>query len=534
MKRYTSPERIRSFDIKEFSSPWQELLGDAEHDLLPERSVRFQWEGMLERLAARSTHFTALCEDLIRQNENLGVEKELLAKIEKVFSGSGGAVIAGQQPGLFGGPLFTFYKAATCVLLADLLEDRYGVPILPVFWNAGDDDDFQEVRSCSLIKTDGGVVKVEAPSAQGEAGLCVGDVSSDRLKNLLTAIQPVLSNFGENGRRVLSILEESIEVPRWGDHFSNLLVNVFNRRLLVYDARSIVWRQEAAPLVSRFIDFRQRALKKLGERNSYMLSMGIPIPIPERTLEIPLTLVEQGVRKKFSAWDEIAMRRQLREAPSRLSPTVALRSVLQDALFPAIASVVGPGEIHYLSQISPLYEVLGVSEPIRVPRFSSTFIPRGGARIAEELGVSLKDIFLEWDRTKGAYVYSTMPEGFYESVERFSRSFSEEARGFAAVFRNDVKFHREIDKIARRIASLRKRGEESHMAVLKGEGLDLSLIGEYMRPNGALQERVLTFFLPVLEGGTELLKHVEGVVVEHIERLQQDGSGHYLIVLSPM
>lgn len=534
MKRYPSPEFVKAFDIKEFSSPWQELLANAEHDLLPERSTRFQWEGMLEHLAARSSHSTALCEDLIRQNENLGVEKKLLSKIEKVFSGSGGAVIAGQQPGLFGGPLFTFYKATTCALLAELLENRYHVPILPVFWNAGDDDDFQEVRSCSLIKTDGSVVKVEAPSAQGEVGLCVGDVPSDRLKNLLTAIQPVVAKFGENGRRVLSILEGSIEAPRWGDHFSNLLVNVFSGRLLVYDARSTVWRQEAAPLVSRFIDVRLRALRKLGERNSQMLSMGIPIPIPERTLEVPLTLVEQDIRKKFSKWDEIAMRRQLREDPSRLSPTVALRPVFQDTLFPAIAAVIGPGEIHYLSQISPLYEVLGVSEPIRVPRLSSTFIPRGVARIAAELGVSLRDIFLEWDQTKGAYVSSTMPEGFYESVERFSRSFAEGARGLAAMFRNDVKFHREIDKIARRIASLKRRGEESHMTVLKNEGLDLSLLGEYVRPNGALQERVLTFFLPVLEGGTELLKHVEGVAGEHIERLRQDGSGHYLIALSPM
>ena len=56
------------------------------------------------------------------------------------------AVVAGQQVGLFGGPLFTIYKAITAIALARSIESACGVPVVPIFWLASDDHDFEEVR----------------------------------------------------------------------------------------------------------------------------------------------------------------------------------------------------------------------------------------------------------------------------------------------------------------------------------------------------------------------------------------------------
>ena len=55
-------------------------------------------------------------------------------------------VIGGQQAGLFGGPLYTFHKIFSIITLSRQLSEEYDTPIVPVFWIAGEDHDFEEVN----------------------------------------------------------------------------------------------------------------------------------------------------------------------------------------------------------------------------------------------------------------------------------------------------------------------------------------------------------------------------------------------------
>jgi uncharacterized protein YllA (UPF0747 family) len=68
-------------------------------------------------------------------------------------------VVAGQQPGLFGGPLYTMYKLLTAASLAREIQSATGVTVVPIFWIASDDHDFEELRTIWI--PDGG----EAPTA---------------------------------------------------------------------------------------------------------------------------------------------------------------------------------------------------------------------------------------------------------------------------------------------------------------------------------------------------------------------------------
>ena len=54
-------------------------------------------------------------------------------------------VTTGHQLCIAGGPAFTYYKIQTAISLAARLERRWGVPVLPVFWLASEDHDFEEV-----------------------------------------------------------------------------------------------------------------------------------------------------------------------------------------------------------------------------------------------------------------------------------------------------------------------------------------------------------------------------------------------------
>ncbi len=75
---------------------------------------------------------------LVRENRRIGAHGDVLAAIgaigeDAVF------VVAGQQAGLFGGPLYTIYKARHAVRLAGRIHEETGIHAVPVFWVASDD-----------------------------------------------------------------------------------------------------------------------------------------------------------------------------------------------------------------------------------------------------------------------------------------------------------------------------------------------------------------------------------------------------------
>ena len=65
-------------------------------------------------------------------------------RLARSAGGAGILVTTGQQPGLFGGPVYSWSKAMGALALADALERATGMPVAPVFWAATDDSDFAE------------------------------------------------------------------------------------------------------------------------------------------------------------------------------------------------------------------------------------------------------------------------------------------------------------------------------------------------------------------------------------------------------
>ena len=94
------------------------------------------------------------------------VDRDVLAAVlpgpgrDRLAAGDVLAVTTGQQPGLFTGPLYTVYKALSAIAVARELERERGVPVVPVFWVAGDDHDFAEANHARVLGRDGEVVNI--------------------------------------------------------------------------------------------------------------------------------------------------------------------------------------------------------------------------------------------------------------------------------------------------------------------------------------------------------------------------------------
>ena len=86
---------------------------------------------------------------LAAQNARLAPSPARDAHLEALRRGAA-AVVTGQQVGLFLGPLYTLYKAASAVVLARALAERMQTPVVPVFWLQTEDHDLPEIASVAV------------------------------------------------------------------------------------------------------------------------------------------------------------------------------------------------------------------------------------------------------------------------------------------------------------------------------------------------------------------------------------------------
>jgi uncharacterized protein YllA (UPF0747 family) len=72
--------------------------------------------------------------------------------------------------------------------------------------------------------------------------------------------------------------------------------------------------------------------------------------------------------------------RETEQRPERFSPSVLLRPVVQDAIFPTVCYVAGPNELGYLCQLRGVYDRFGVPMPLMYPRASATILDAAALR----------------------------------------------------------------------------------------------------------------------------------------------------------
>src|ERR1700758_63420 len=134
-----------------------------------------------------------LADILERQNKSWGASPRTLANVER-FRGGASAAVTGQQVGLFGGPMFSIYKALTAVKLAEEASGA-GIDCVPVFWLATYDHDLAEVNHVSVPGPDGALQTLSTPS-HSVAG---APVSTVRLSDeIVPVLEQAASLLGES------------------------------------------------------------------------------------------------------------------------------------------------------------------------------------------------------------------------------------------------------------------------------------------------------------------------------------------------
>src|ERR1700682_1747423 len=156
---------------------------------------------------------------LERQNKAWGASSKTRENIARLRAGAS-ALVTGQQVGVFGGPLFSIFKALTAVKLADEAS-RAGVDSVPVFWLATSDHDLAEINHVSIPGPDGSLQKLE-PATHGVTDAPVGTVTfGEETEALLNAAAELLGDS-----EIAGVLREAY---RPGETFGSAFARLFTR-----------------------------------------------------------------------------------------------------------------------------------------------------------------------------------------------------------------------------------------------------------------------------------------------------------------
>ena len=361
-----------------------------------------------EQAAARPVDRDALADALLAQNERWGATDAVRDHIAALRDPSSVAVLTGQQLGLFGGPLYTVWKALGAVRLARRLAREAGRPAVPVFWLAGEDHDFDEVHRTvvpsgeaarTVAYNDGA-----APQAnRGAVGRLVLD--ADAIGGALAELRAALPD-GPHRDGVLA-LAETAWAPgrRWRDAFADTLRALTRGTgLVLASPDDPELKRLAAPLLSAELADPQATAGALAGTTERVREAGYGTLIEPGAGQ--LFWMADGARLALSpdrdgGWSsrDGAVRLSpdgaaevARATPERLSPNVVLRPVLQDALFPTVAYVAGPGETAYFAQLGGVYRRFGVAMPAVVPRLSVTLVGPGVAKVLDRYGLGVPEL----------------------------------------------------------------------------------------------------------------------------------------------
>ncbi len=321
----------------------------------------------------------------VQLKDALGGAGTATARLSRVAARSGVVVTTGQQPGLFGGPLYTLSKALSALELADALERATGLPAAPVFWAATDDADFVEASFVWLRSNEGAVrVALDRAATDGVPMSLVplGDLSA--MHDLRAACGSALDPA------VLATVERCYSPDATvGDAYVALLRSLLEPLgIAVLDASHSDVARAARPTLERALQSGAHVAEALAERDVALRAHGFT---PQVALMHDLSLVfsrtaDAKARVPLANWEAVLSRGGV------LSPNVLLRPVVERALLPTVAYVAGPGELAYFAQVSAVAESLDLAQPLGVPRWSGTVLEPDVARILSRYSVEWSDL----------------------------------------------------------------------------------------------------------------------------------------------
>lgn len=475
------------------------------------------WDRRLKRLEETGSlraDSAKLSDALRAYNERAGASSpEVSASIAALAEGAP-VVVGGQQAGLWTGPLLVIHKAVSIIGAAKSASEQLGRKVVPVFWIAGEDHDWEEANHAYMIGAEQELRKLAASRPDAvRTSVSRTRISAEQWEQLLTELEQTLPHSEFKPALLEELRSLAKQAGSLSDMFAMILTRLFGAQgLVLLDADDPGLRRLEAPMFKSLIernDELEQAYRASAER---VKQLGYELQADVTPGSSNLFLFNQAGggerlllhkrdglfrdRKEQVGLTEEELLSIAEEQPERLSNNVLTRPLMQDYLFPVLAAVLGPGEIAYWALTGDAFKALGLEMPILVPRMSYTLIEGTVAKHMDKYGLSFADVMERFEERRKEWLKEqdglSIEQRFAEAGEAFATLYKPLLELAAGVQPSLAKLgDTNLQKIMEQIHYMGSKTVDAFNKQFEASTRQLDRIQLSLKPQGKPQERVL-------------------------------------------
>lgn len=385
----------------------------------------------LEELKGRTFRRADLAEHIRAFMEPFPTSSYVEKSLEKLKQDNSVVVIGGQQAGILTGPLYSIHKVISIISLAKQKETELGVPVVPVFWIAGEDHDYAEVNHI-YVPNNNRVTKWTYPTKIKDKRMITDCLLNEEA--CFSWVKDIIEVLGETDytKELLAFSEKAIKGSRtFVDFFAYIMMELFkedglllidsgDRKLRRLEKEILIEQVKDAEKITKAVLKQQQELAKDGFNKGIEMSEQAAnlFFYDEEYFERILLEYDQDThhfmgKNGAHSFSYEAFLTMANEQPEKISNNVVTRPLMQEKLFPTLAFIAGPGEIAYWSELKEAFELFDMKMPPIVPRLNLTLLDRDIESQLTELQLDLHRVLqFGVSEEKEAYLQSVRNEQY--------------------------------------------------------------------------------------------------------------------------
>ncbi len=277
-------------------------------------------------------------------------DDSVISLIEKLRIENAVTVTSGHQLSLCLGPLYVHSKIRETQYLSNFLSEKYDQPVVPVFWMATEDHDFEEIRHLRFQEQD---------FSMGEEikGHSVGSLPCSIAQEV---VEKMISQLGGNTsiKELLICMHKAYSLGGTLADATRRLIHEFHPGILCLDASDQRLKAMACGLWED--EILNQTLYNSREISIWNNEREEPVPFRPSMM----FYLKNGIRSRIDfengeyfsdghRWTPNELLNEASSHPERISPNALLRPIYQETILPNVSYLGGLGEIEYWLQLIP-------------------------------------------------------------------------------------------------------------------------------------------------------------------------------------
>ncbi|HUT81579.1 MAG TPA: bacillithiol biosynthesis cysteine-adding enzyme BshC [Candidatus Bathyarchaeia archaeon] len=381
---------------------------------------------------------TILKELLLMYNKSIGASDETLKNIGLVDHEDVYFVVTGQQPGFLTGPLYTIFKTFSAITYAEKFSTDK-IKLLPVFWNASEDHDIEEVNNIRILDKNNDVVPliIDEDIIMGKSLESI-KLDKSKINSILEKIIETIPETEYTNGLYNDIIKETLaKSEKWGEFFSRLMSRLMSKWGLIL-VEPWIFRPYLKDYFTKLVTdpikynriFLQTTdkLKEIGYQPKMHKKEDVVglFYIDENSIRNSINITEKGIFEisNGTTFTKEAIIEEINSKPERFSTNAIYRPLAQDQMLPTYIFVGGPSEIGYHIQIKDLYPEFGLTQPNLQFRLGATVIERHINKIIEKYNFNIAEL-TDTNRLVSRLIRDENQDFFTEYNTRISNTIDE-------------------------------------------------------------------------------------------------------------